>query len=156
NIILVAIISTFPGVSWGAHLGGAMFGVLAGVLLHFQRFGAGPVRALAILGLVLAPIAAVAALRHTVTTNPQWLQAREQLRKETLANESHDLRNRYKDEALEADDQTRRAYDEALQTCLELHPGRRDPEKTKQVLETLANARSRMTTAIEHFAAGPA
>lgn len=155
NIILVAIISTFPGVSWGAHLGGALFGVLTGFLLHFQRYGAGPVRALAILGLVLAPIAAVGALQHTITTNPQWIQIKEKLRKETQVNERLDLQNRYKDEVLEADNQTRRAYDEALKTCLDRHPTRRDAEKTKQILESLADAHSRMTKAIERFAGGP-
>jgi membrane associated rhomboid family serine protease len=40
NVVLLALISLAPGVSWSGHLGGAVFGFIAGALLTVNRFGA--------------------------------------------------------------------------------------------------------------------
>src|SRR5262249_144667 len=39
NVVLMVFISMIPGVSWSGHLGGAVTGVIAAVLLHYQRYG---------------------------------------------------------------------------------------------------------------------
>ncbi len=41
NIILIAVISTLPSVSWEGHLGGALGGAIVSLPLNFQRFGRG-------------------------------------------------------------------------------------------------------------------
>jgi membrane associated rhomboid family serine protease len=57
NVILLVGINFLDGISWQGHLGGAVGGLLAALLLHVQRFH--PVRAvriLALLGLPLIPL----------------------------------------------------------------------------------------------------
>ena len=57
NLILLVGINFVPGVSWQGHLGGAIGGALAALLLHIQRFHpSAPVRALALLALPFVPI----------------------------------------------------------------------------------------------------
>jgi membrane associated rhomboid family serine protease len=58
NLVLLIGINFIEGISWQGHLGGAVGGLLAALLLHVQRFH--PVRAmriLALLGVPLVPIA---------------------------------------------------------------------------------------------------
>jgi membrane associated rhomboid family serine protease len=56
-ILLTALISFSPGISWQAHLGGAVAGVVTGALLTYHRFGTAEQRWAALLGLVLLPAA---------------------------------------------------------------------------------------------------
>ncbi len=58
NSFLLVATSLVPGVSWQGHLGGAIGGLLAALLLHLQRFHPSrAVRVLALLGLPLVPAA---------------------------------------------------------------------------------------------------
>lgn len=66
NVILIALISAVPGVSWAGHLGGAVVGALAAALLNFQRFGSPSIRRVALLGLLLLPAACVWVLYHNL------------------------------------------------------------------------------------------
>ncbi len=54
NIVLLVVINFLPEVSWQAHFGGAVGGLLAALLLHVQRFS--PVRAIRLLALVGVPL----------------------------------------------------------------------------------------------------
>jgi rhomboid protease GluP len=60
NIILMAIISTLPGISWEGHLGGAIGGAVVSVPLNYQRFGRGWQRILGLAGVVAVPLVALA------------------------------------------------------------------------------------------------
>jgi membrane associated rhomboid family serine protease len=62
GILLTALISFSPGISWAGHLGGAVAGLVGGVLLTYHRFGTAEQRWAALLGLVLFPIAGLAPL----------------------------------------------------------------------------------------------
>jgi membrane associated rhomboid family serine protease len=64
-ILLTALISFSPGVSWPAHLGGAIAGLVTGVLLTYHRFGTAEQRWAALLGLVLLPAAGLYPLFQT-------------------------------------------------------------------------------------------
>jgi membrane associated rhomboid family serine protease len=44
NVILLAIISSLPGISWAGHLGGFVAGAVVSVPLSLARFGTGPQR----------------------------------------------------------------------------------------------------------------
>jgi rhomboid protease GluP len=57
NVILLVAINFVPGISWQGHLGGAIGGLLAALLLHVQRFHPSPgIRILALAGVPIIPI----------------------------------------------------------------------------------------------------
>ena len=58
NLVLLIGVNFIGNVSWQGHLGGAIGGLLAALLLHVQRFSpSGVVRGLALLGIPLVPVA---------------------------------------------------------------------------------------------------
>src|SRR5262249_10659349 len=63
-VLLNVLFSMDPRVSWGAHLGGAVVGLVAGALLNYQRFGTPAWRWAALLGLGVLPVACVATVYH--------------------------------------------------------------------------------------------
>jgi membrane associated rhomboid family serine protease len=63
NLVLLTAINFVSGVSWQGHLGGAIGGLLAALLLHVQRFHPSAiVRTLALLAVPLVPIGFFAAM----------------------------------------------------------------------------------------------
>ena len=57
NVILLVAVNFLPNVSWQGHLGGAIGGLLAALLLHVQRFHPSPaIRFLALAGVPIIPI----------------------------------------------------------------------------------------------------
>jgi rhomboid protease GluP len=63
NVILLVAINFVPGISWQGHLGGAIGGLLAALLLHVQRFHPSPgIRILALAGVPIIPIGFFAAV----------------------------------------------------------------------------------------------
>ncbi|MFO0966416.1 MAG: rhomboid family intramembrane serine protease [Gemmataceae bacterium] len=57
NVILLVVISFMPGVSWAAHLGGALAGAAVSFPLHINRFGSGSLRWAVLPVVVLIPAA---------------------------------------------------------------------------------------------------
>lgn len=58
NLIMMLAMNLIPGISWQGHLGGAIGGALAALLLHVQRFHPNlGVRILALLGVPMIPMA---------------------------------------------------------------------------------------------------
>ena len=59
NVILIAVISMLPSVSWEGHLGGALGGAIVSLPLNFQRFGRGGQKLLGFIGALAVPVVAV-------------------------------------------------------------------------------------------------
>ena len=59
NIMLMAVISFLPRISWAGHLGGAIGGALVSVPLNYQRFGTRRQKVLGLVGVFAVPILAL-------------------------------------------------------------------------------------------------
>lgn len=154
NIILMVIISLVPGVSWGGHLGGAIVGAVIAVLLHYQRYGLGIIRWLALAALPLIPVASIGALIHTMNTSPKWVQLAADVRGRDAYEEFLALRDGFQREALPALNEAQQAYDKAFEDALNVNPIRREPEKKEQAIASLQKAHRNLQTAAALFATG--
>jgi hypothetical protein len=56
NIMLIALISMIPGVSWAGHLGGGVAGMIVAVPLAYLRFGQGVARWAGLAGVLAVPV----------------------------------------------------------------------------------------------------
>ena len=77
-------VSFLPGVSWEAHLGGAVSGFFAAVLLNAVRFNRGPRRIAAAVCVVLLPMICIGGLLLVIKHGKRW----EPLRPPIAANEA--------------------------------------------------------------------
>src|SRR5439155_23950079 len=98
NVFLLVIISSLPGVSALGHLGGAVAGSVAAVLLHYQRFGPRWLRGIALVGVIALPIASVGAVVEAQRINPEWRELRELFQRQKEREERHLLREKQEQE----------------------------------------------------------
>jgi rhomboid protease GluP len=77
NVVLLVFISLIPGVSGLGHLGGALGGAAAAVLLHYQRFGPAVLRWAAPLLLLPLPLISYAQMKHAWEKKPPARVAKE-------------------------------------------------------------------------------
>jgi len=74
NLLLLVGISLVPGISGLGHLGGALTGAAAALLLHWQRFGPNPWRWLGVVALIPLPWLGYAGIEYARRTNPAWIE----------------------------------------------------------------------------------
>jgi hypothetical protein len=79
SAILIVFISLFPQVSGLGHLGGALFGAAAAVLLHLHRWKTGPIRWLALAGVVALPYLGLYAINRARASDPRWRQVEQRV-----------------------------------------------------------------------------
>lgn len=152
NVVLVIGISLFMAhVSKGGHLGGGIAGAAIAAALHFQRYGRGIVRWLALLGVVLVPAASIGALRQTMSTQPEWGQVRERVKTE----ERNDLAERYHRDCEAAAKAGKAAFEDAYDV-VKNHPSRRAPEDKARAIEISTQARTGLRDAIVKLSGGRA
>src|SRR5262245_6019925 len=117
--LLITALSLAPGVSGAGHLGGAVVGLVAAVLLHFHRFGRGPLRVLTLAGLLALAPACILGLKERSERDPAWKPAIEKGEQDTLAKLAPQLVNL---------DEAQRAFNKShLEELLGTHHARRDP-----------------------------
>jgi membrane associated rhomboid family serine protease len=75
NIVLMVCISMLPGIGGWAHLGGAIGGAAAGIVLHFQRFSLGLFRIVGLLALIPIPWYAYTNLQEIRGKSKAWQEA---------------------------------------------------------------------------------
>lgn len=128
--LLLAFISLFPRVSGVGHLGGALFGAAAALLLHVQRWGPTPWRWLATLGVVALPWLGWAAVERTRAHDAPWHQAEQRV-----------YDRRYRSRAATALDDAGRLYERRVAPLLEMPPRRRDPASVERLLPEMDERR---------------
>jgi membrane associated rhomboid family serine protease len=154
NSILLVIISIMPGISASAHFGGAAAGAAVAVFLHFQRYSMGLVRWLAPIGVVLVFATCTGALVFTMHHSANWLALEEAIKKVQRNDEYVQLRDRFHADALPAFQESKRAFDRAMDEVLQSNPARRDAQKKEEALANLAQARAKLAAASKAFDAG--
>jgi membrane associated rhomboid family serine protease len=154
NLLLLVFISLLPRVSGWAHLGGALTGAAAALVLHVQRFGPKGLRWLAVAALVPLAWAPWAVLGRQQGSNPRWAKLiadaeTRDFRKRFIDPTSTTSIGRVKEDAL-------RVYQDEFQELWERHPTRRDAAKVEKALRALEEQRSRLSEVAEALrTAGP-
>jgi membrane associated rhomboid family serine protease len=146
--LLIGAISLASMVSGAGHLGGAVVGAVAAVLLHWHRFAGGAVRVLALLALLALPAGCLLGLKQVSLRSPDWRPAVEKNEREALAITAPELDR--------LDDEMRALHKDRLTLLLAQHAGRRDPDEVRRALPDLARQVSRCRGAADRLVAmGP-
>ncbi|MGH9677632.1 MAG: rhomboid family intramembrane serine protease, partial [Candidatus Acidiferrum sp.] len=127
SAVILVFISLFPRVSGLGHLGGALFGTAAAVLLYWQRWGSTPVRWLALAGLVGLPALAIGLLHHSRSADTRWQVAEQRIF-------LREISPRLFETPIKA---ARLRHDRVL-PLLETPPARRDPTRVENALREIA------------------
>jgi membrane associated rhomboid family serine protease len=133
TFLLLVFISLFPGVSGWGHFGGAAAGAAAALLLHLQRFGAGPWRWLALAALAPLPWLGFREIERQRATDKRW----HELEREAYKG----LRQTFLDTLPGAN----QVFNDKVEPLLEQHPTRRDAGAVAKVLPGLAHQRQELT-----------
>jgi membrane associated rhomboid family serine protease len=152
-LILNVFISMMPGISAAGHFGGGIGGVVAGVLLNYQRFGKSSLlRWVALLGVVLLPVASVTGLpqarvwyREILARNPNLLTAGQ--RAAFDAQERADLEASVLPQVGRLEREARRLYEKTAEDVLIQRAARRDPKQVEEALGALGEAQEKLREA---------
>jgi membrane associated rhomboid family serine protease len=136
NVFILAVLSYVLRniVSHWGHIGGALGGFAAAVVLHWVRFGKPVVRAAAVLVLLLIPAAGWAVLRNAEATSPRWQSLRQNF-------EMNSFERTYLPAVMR---QGRAALKESLavfENLVERHPKRRDGAEVTEAVSKLKEIR---------------
>ncbi len=161
NVVLIAFISFFPGVSWGAHLGGAIAGLLIALWLNYFQFQPGWRRWLQWLGIIIIPLVSVGLLVRTMQTGSQWLTIRRGAEKEEsktrINTEAREFEEKYLPQIQSAFRQAARKVEEMrLDDILAQNPTRRDGKEVEKAITGLSSVTGSLESAAEELRqAGP-
>jgi membrane associated rhomboid family serine protease len=146
--VLLAFISILPIVSGWGHLGGAIGGAVAGLLLHFARYGPRLLRPVMLLGVVLFPWGCWLGLQAAMEKSPRWHKVIGEVEGRDWTERLKKVRDLYS---------TARKKQLTWETqLLNLAPNRRDAADLQTALAELPAFRERLREAEELLhAAGP-
>jgi len=144
NTLLITFISMMPGISAAGHFGGAAAGMVAAYLLNAQRYGAAARRRLAIIGLLVLPVACVGLVVRTMHQNPEWLDLRRRL-------EANDIVTHYRDPVNDALNGTLETYESQVAPLLKMNVQRRNPEQVQKAVESLTERQGEMTALLQRL-----
>jgi len=127
NILILTLISLFPGISGLGHLGGGLGGALAALVLLWQRFGGWTGALLGLLALPLVPVGSFVMLQQVRSYGSEaWTKLEDEPSKILGYNRTRNLTNRVS-----------RAYADIVEPLIEQRASRREPAKVKAAQELL-------------------
>jgi membrane associated rhomboid family serine protease len=149
NSLLIIGVSFVPGVSWRGHLGGAIFGLVAGALLNVQRFAGRGAGLAALVAVLLLPLAGVGTVLYAERSDPRLQAIRESVEITQMDRGVLPRFRQLREDGL-------RGYDKQVAPLLGQNPKRRDPAGVEKALALLAEGRPQLQEALEVMAkAGP-
>jgi rhomboid protease GluP len=142
NILILAILSYMLRgmVSHWGHAGGAIGGLAACFVLHFQRFGPLPLRAAAVALLLLLPYLGFAHLRQAQATQRPWQRL-----------ETASFLDREAGPISRVTDQTMETCAKHINPLMNQHVSRRDPKKVEVALAALEEQKEAIDAARERL-----
>lgn len=137
-ILNIGITLSIPNISRGAHFGGGLAGLVAAVFVDWIRFGRGPQRAVAILGLAALPVGYDAWMMRSLKHIEDRVFATEERTEVPFFNATYMPGISRQLEASEA------LYDEVETDLLDRVVPRRDEDQVRRALERLAASRAEL------------
>jgi len=154
-LIINAIISFLPGISWAAHFGGGAVGFVVAILLNQHRFDRSVVRWVFLLLLPLIPVVCVGAVVRTKASSPHWLKLAQGIeqQKERVQdrNEQREI-DRFNRDLLPAINEATRKAATTFNHAEELRkvdPAARPAAEIKNVQEELKSARQKLDETLQ-------
>lgn len=130
NVVFLVFISLMPGISWQGHLGGAVGGAVAALLLHVHRFGWAPLRWPALLAVPLVVWGCFA-----------WMTTAASATKEGRAALREGFAERQALPASRVAERLMTLSETNVQALLDQRPARRDPKLVEAVLTAMGKAK---------------
>jgi hypothetical protein len=155
QLITVFVINLFitfgiPNISKGAHIGGAIVGLMTAVPLYFVRFRHGQQRWLALAGLVAIPLACTAAVRYSFANSAEVGQQLQGPR------EQREFIDRHLTKFCSVLDEMEQLLANQVKPLLDQRPDRRDAAALKSALAALTANRDRFDRLLDPLRqAGP-
>jgi membrane associated rhomboid family serine protease len=84
NVVLLVLISLFPGVSWEGHLGGAIAGFALALWFSYFQVQTGWRRWPNLVGVILIPALSIGLLVRTMNRSNHWREVREEVEREEI------------------------------------------------------------------------
>jgi membrane associated rhomboid family serine protease len=136
NVVLLGIISFMPNVSWAAHLGGAISGLIMALWLNYFQLQAGWRRWLTPIGVILIPLVAFGLLVRAMNSSAVWKQARE-YEKELQEEKEREEINNYLPRLASTDQKAQLVFTKDVKPLLEVRASRRNAEDVKKAIHQL-------------------
>jgi membrane associated rhomboid family serine protease len=141
---IIVVLSLIPIVSGWSHLGGAIVGLVAALLLHVQRFGSPGAAKLAVVGLFAVPVVCLVGLNQRMKRDPGWRKLREDFERRQTIETKAELHRLY-NETLDLEKQWK-------ETVLDRHPARRDEAAVGKAIEQISEQIPRLREAEQRLA----
>ena len=129
NVVLIAFISFFPGVSWAAHLGGAIAGLAIALWLNYFRWQTRWLRWLQWVGVIVVPAISVGLLIRTMKSGSEWQEIREDMEREEM--------NGFLGGMSSIDRQAQQTYSKEVEPLLEQKATRRNSQDVSKTINHL-------------------
>lgn len=136
TVLTLILISLMPRVSWQGHLGGAVFGFIAGGLLTLHRFGPAVVRGPALLGVIAIPVLAVGYLSES------GILRLKSSADEIAVRERADFSDRLRPQIARVETLARQVDEEHIEPLRSVRPEQRDDGSVRTALTALAGLRT--------------
>ena len=132
NVVLIAFISFFPGVSWAAHLGGAIAGLAIALWLNYFRWQTRWLRWLQWVGVIVVPAISIGLLIRTMKSGSEWQEIRSLMERRMISE--------HLDQVDPSEERAIDSYNNEVIPILEMHPSRRDAQEVNKAVHKLNEA----------------